>query len=330
MMLLMFLYLLFEAVLADHQYHQISYNCTVDADGTLVVTTGQKTVVDRCIETVCSKEVAPTTTYSCHLITHGSAAGEPHFRMWTGDDRDAWFDYQGACDLVLVHNPKLSTGRFLNIHIRTTIQGIFSYIENAAIQIGEEVLEIQASKLGRGVRNVLNGEDVGNPTLFAGFSIKKVNETKYCAKKKCEGAEIIKIDLEDDGEVVITNWKGYLYVDVIATGDGFLFSEGLMGKRDQSGKYARNGTLLHDADEFAQEWQVLQTEPNLFKENRYPQAPIPCIPPPKQLERRSDGTGLTRRRAADACSGLYGGIKDACVYDVMATSDLDMAIPYFF
>ena len=177
---------------------------------------------------------------------------------------------------------------------------------------------------------MLNGEDVSNPTLFAGFSIKKVNVTKYCAKQKCEGAEIIKIDLEDDGEVVITNWKGYLYVDVTATGDGFLFSEGLMGKRDQSGKYARNGTLLHDADEFAQEWQVLQTERKLFKENRYPQAPIPCTPPPKQIQRRIDGTGLTRRRAEDACSGLYGGIKDACVYDVMATSDLDMAIPYFF
>jgi len=332
MMVFIFLSLLLEPLLADHEYNKQLWDCTYNATtSTISVNYKSTSVVTSCTPVDCSKETAPTTSVSCTLIYHGGATGEPHFRMWIGDDRgDAWFDYQGACDLVLVDNPKLSTGHFLNIHIRTTIQGEFSYIENAAIQIDEEVLEIQARKLGSGKDiYLLNGADVSNPTLIAGFSIEKVNMTKYCAKQKCEGADIIKIDLEDDGVVVITNWKGYLYVDVIATGDGFLFSEGLMGKRDRSGKFARNGTLLHDADEFAQEWQVLNTERHLFKENRYPQSPIPCTPPPKQIQRRNDGMGLTRRQAADACSGLYGGVSDACVYDVMATSDLDMAIPYF-
>lgn len=324
-MVLIFLSLLLEALLADHQYTMTEYDCvSVNDDVTLQFKAAW--VVASCTAVDCSD--TNTVAVQCTLIAHGGANGEPHFRMWSDDDRDAWFDYQGECDLVLVHNPKLSTGHFLNIHIRTTIQGAFSYIENAAIQIDEEVMEIQASKLGRGMRQIMNGEYVTNQTLIAGFSIKKVNITKYCAKQKCAGADIIKIDLEDDGEVVITNWKGYLYVDVTATGDGFLFSEGLMGKRDRSGKFARNGTLLHDANEFAQEWQVLYTERQLFKENRYPQSPIPCTPPPKQVKRRVDGMGLTRRQATDACSGLYGGVKDACVYDVMATSDLDMAIPY--
>ena len=150
-MLLIFLSLLFEAVLADHQYYQTSYDCTY-VDGVIKVsTTGEKTVVDSCTATTCSKDVAPTTTYSCQLKTHGAAAfGEPHFRMWTGDDRDAWFDYQGACDLVLVHNPKLSTGRFLNIHIRTTFRVYFLILKMQLFKLVRRFWRFRQANLAGG------------------------------------------------------------------------------------------------------------------------------------------------------------------------------------
>jgi len=263
------------------------------------------------------------------VVDGGGAHGEPHFRMWSVNNDDAWFDYQGECDLVLVHNPELSSGQALNIHIRTTIQGIYSYIENAAIQIGEEVLEMQAGKVGKDKKTFLNGKLVTQALIFfAGYPIEKRNITKYCEKQKCQGADIIELELGIDGKVVITNWKGFLYVDVTAWAEGFIFSEGLMGRRNEPGKFARNGTLVYDVNDYAQEWQVLSTERQLFQESRVPQSPAPCIPPPKQILRKSTGVGFRRLNAANACSGLTGGVMNACIYDVMATGDVDMALPY--
>lgn len=246
--------------------------------------------------------------------------------MWDVNKDDAWFDYHGECDLVLVHNPKLFKGHRFNIHVRTTIQGIYSYIENAAIQIEEQVLEIQASKLGREIKFFLNGKDLHEPpTFFAGYQIEKLNITKYCATQQCKGADIIKIDLGVDGEVVVTNWKGFLYVDVMANEVGFIHSVGLLGRKDQPGKFARNGTVLHDVTDYAEEWQVSKTEQRLFVEDREPQSPTPCIAPSQHSEKLYE---FNRRRAVDACSGLSGGAMNACLYDVMLTMDVDMALPY--
>jgi len=263
---------------------------------------------------------------SCTLNSDKSrVCGDPHFRMWNVNN-GTWFDYHGECDLVLVDNPKLSTGQNLKIHVRTKINSWYSYVESAAIQIGEEVLEIQGGKY----KVLVNGKGTKQtPTLFAGYPVKEVNITKWCTREKYPDAVTKKIDLGIDGKIVVVYCWGFLYVDVTARGDGFLYSNGLMGKRDQPGKFARNGTIVLDDVSYAEEWQVQDTEPKLFHEDRYPQYPISCIPPPKRIERRSTNMDNLRRRIAESeCSNLAGGALDACVYDVEATGDVNMAIPY--
>jgi len=250
---------------------------------------------------------------------NGSGNGDPHFKMWSG----VWFDYQGECDLVMVDNPHLLTGAGVRIHIRTKIQSWYSFIQQAAIQIDTDVLEVQVKN-----KFYLNGKALERPPpVFAGYLIEMVNSTKWCRKKVCEGAATMRLDLGHDGSITVTVWNGFMYVNVDATGEGFKGSVGLFGKRGIPGKFARNGTILHDDRTYAEEWQVLDTEPALFVKERYPQYPNSCILPPKdQVFRRA--MNINQQMAKKACSQVVAGAKGPCMYDVMATGDVDMAIPY--
>ena len=68
----------------------------------------------------------------------GGACGDPHFETWTGE----WYDYHGVCDLVLFSVPSFAGGLGLDVHIRTSGRDQFSFIETAAVRIGEDVLEM--------------------------------------------------------------------------------------------------------------------------------------------------------------------------------------------
>ncbi|CAB9512707.1 Glycoside hydrolase Family 5 [Seminavis robusta] len=69
---------------------------------------------------------------------NGGVQGDPHFLTWNGK----MYDYMGACDLVLLHAPNFKDNNTaLDIHIRTKTRYDYSYIETAAVQIGEDILE---------------------------------------------------------------------------------------------------------------------------------------------------------------------------------------------
>lgn len=87
-------------------------------------------------------------------------------------------------------------------------------------------------------------------------------------------------------------------------------------------------TVLHDFKELGDEWQVLPSEPKLFREVGQPQFPELCINP-------EDPQGERRRRLAESSiSGeqaeeAFATLKDPldrkdCVYDVLAIQDKDM------
>ena len=80
---------------------------------------------------------------------------EPHFVTWYGSH----FSYHGACDLVLVSNPSFAFGKGLDIHVRTKhmVNQQFSYVSNAAIRIGDDVLEV-VDDGSHFINGVLNSE----------------------------------------------------------------------------------------------------------------------------------------------------------------------------
>ena len=82
---------------------------------------------------------------------------------------------------------------------------------------------------------------------------------------------------------------------------------------------------------FGQEWQVRADEPMLFRTSRSPQASkgekcvLPGATSKQSLRRRLKESKITPSEAEAACAHLKGTTKSACVYDVLAVGDLDLA-----
>jgi len=256
---------------------------------------------------------------------------DPHFVTFYG----AHYSYHGACDLVLLRNPKFDFGKGMEIQIRTEhmLNNAFSFISNAAVKIGHDVLEVvnDGSHLFNGVR------DAPMPTSLGGFDVLKSHEA-YCkeedVEKKCTHVTHIKILLAEKGEIDVKVASRMLHVNFKGSTDHFIGSVGLLGTYPdvhKNGKIARDGqTFIRDSDTFGQEWQVRDDEPMLFHARRFPQFPEACVPPvslPNVEKRglRQAENEAARRAAIEACAHVEGPELEFCIFDVMATGDYGMA-----
>ncbi|CAJ1959148.1 unnamed protein product [Cylindrotheca closterium] len=104
-----------------------------------------------------------------------------------------------------------------------------------------------------------------------------------------------------------------------------------MGDFNSGKTFGRDGvTVLNDFMELGNEWQVQPNEPELFHELTHPQFPEACLQPedPRGItgrRRRLSESDVSIEEADKVCATLKDplSIKD-CIYDVMATQDLDM------
>lgn len=70
---------------------------------------------------------------------------------------------------------------------------------------------------------------------------------------------------------------------------------------------------------------MLESEPSLFLvTDRFPQHPVGCQMPEATSVTRRLGSTIAEKAAEEACAH-WGENKDSCVYDVMATGDIDLA-----
>merc|ERR1712176_932025 len=171
--------------------------------------------------------------------------------------------FHGMCDLVMIQSPEFGNGLGMDIHIRTKQRRQWSYIENAAVRIGDDILEVMGGALD----------------LLGGFpvSFHQVNSV----------SRMFVVDLGADS-IVVKTYKDFVEVDAaLATDENFGKSRGLLGPYGTNTKLGRDGTTVFtDPNEFGQEWQVLPSEPNLFHNIDGPQAPQKCIVPEAQSLRR--------------------------------------------
>jgi len=104
-----------------------------------------------------------------------------------------------------------------------------------------------------------------------------------------------------------------------------------MGAFHTSDMLARDGkTILNDKpEEFGQEWQVRPSDPKLFETTRFPQYPETCVPPDptKKEGRRRLGETVSKKEAEKACAAYHTeqDMRDMCVFDVMASGDIEAA-----
>lgn len=233
-------------------------------------------------------------------------------QSWSG----TWFDFNGQCDLVFLGSPSFARGLGLDIHIRTTVRDTFSFIEAAAIKIGEDILEVS----GWG-DYMLNGVATAKlPATIGGFTItyEMINKKKH------------QFDIEyDDGSLIrVRTVKDLVNVEMIEA-KNLHDSTGLMGQFVTGKLLARDGVtnmgLDHEA--FGMEWQVKQDELKLFDEvDRFPQAPVICeMPEMSATLLRRLGEGISRAAAEEACAHWPSKAQHLCVKDVIAMNDLEAA-----
>ena len=215
----------------------------------------------------------------------------------------------------------------LNRHVTTWNKKArydYSLIESAALQIGDsDVLEV--ASWGEFWLNGVQSAEL--PGLLAG---KYEVHHWQISDKEHRFTVLLQENSYGDGEQVVFN----VFKDTVTvklenpTTESLGTSQGMSGSFPQGIPVSRNGTILsfQDPMTFAEEWQVLPEEPKLFQDSdRIPQAPAKCIrpDPATTASRRRLGATVAKEAAMAACA--HWEHQDACVYDVMATGDLELA-----
>lgn len=250
--------------------------------------------------------------------------GDPHITTWKNEH----YEFHGQCDLVMAKDDTFADGLGIDVHIRTKLVRFWSYIKTVAIRIGSDILEIEGSADPRPTdmgNYWINYEFQGDLTEFAGFPVS--NTISPTGKKR-----IYVIDLSSKfpgQKIEIKIYNEFVRVKFDGGKKAFGNTVGLLGDFDTGKTLARDGTtVLEDFAELGNEWQVLPAEPKLFRHTSPPQFPEKCIEPedPRgERRRRLDENAITEEQAGAACASLKDplSIKD-CVYDILATQDIDM------
>jgi Repulsive guidance molecule (RGM) C-terminus len=200
----------------------------------------------------------------------------------------------------------------------------FPLTESAALRIGDDTLEV--SSWGFYAMNGVESADLSQAFLGP-FAVKYTVENK---KKS-----IFSVHDGDGDHIVVSTYKDWVNIKIFPTELDYQTSQGLLGEFPSGVMLARNGTTVftkEEANEFGNEWQVTADEPMLFMlEDREPQLRNgqKCIMPSTtaSAEQRRLGEAISEEAAKEACAHHVEADQfENCVYDVMASGDLDMAM----
>eukprot|EP00977_Amphora_coffeiformis_P027905 scaffold34660_cov175-Amphora_coffeaeformis.AAC.1 len=189
--------------------------------------------------------VFKTTNYWVDLIfqkcnSNGGGGGDPHFARW-GRERDS---FHGECDLVMVQSNKFHNGAGLDLHVRTTLHSsfVYSYIESAALRVGDYILEIERSQFFvNGIQH--SSQDL--PLTLGG-------DYKYTITnlKNTNAVQLYEVDLHDHSSVTFKFYKHYLTIDISANPLEFNDSVGLLGEFSTGDMYGRDGKSMSNFEEY--------------------------------------------------------------------------------
>ena len=182
----------------------------------------------------------------------GGACGDPHFTRWTNEVRDS---FHRECDMVLLKKENVEEGVDLEVQIRTTIKDSYSYIESAAVKIGNDAMEFQMDAV------YLNGEkkddsafpvDLGN-----GNKITKVNPSL------AKGRQFFHITLLNRIILDVYSTKHFMGVKVGGNSQYLDGSFGMLGDYRTGDMIACDGRIMNNFEDFGFEWQVTPSDPKI-------------------------------------------------------------------
>lgn len=252
----------------------------------------------------------------------GGGGGDPHFQRW---DREH-SSFHGECDLVMVHSDTFHNHAGIDLHVRTTIQDYFSYIESAALRVGESVIEFHQHYFYLdGVK--YTAEDL--PMTFGGDFKYTISEAEIEAGKNARFYQYFKVDLHQDSSILFKFYKKFLTIAVSGHANDFADSVGLLGDYATGDMLSRSGMVMSDFDQYGFEWQVNPEDAKLFQDARAPQLPfeqcrLPTAARPARRKLRGADAALYEA-AKEACAHVSGSDYDLCADDVMSTGDVGLA-----
>ncbi len=238
---------------------------------------------------------------------------------------------------------KFASGLGIDVHIRTTridnSKMSYSYISGTAIQIGPDVLEVQAQADGPIV--LMNGDELQFEEMTGKVFAGSFHVTKS-AKGKKKNISVYDLDLGQGRSIQVrSNRKtGMIFVDISGT-----FPEdtmGLLGSPHDHALLSRDGKsdLTGAWNTMGEDWQVNDTDPKLFEDkDRHPQYPVGCVyeadNAKSHLRRRlidevGSDAAVSTKEAEMACAHATGVKREFCIDDVIATNDLELAADDFY
>eukprot|EP00980_Cylindrotheca_fusiformis_P013864 scaffold3597_cov127-Cylindrotheca_fusiformis.AAC.2 len=159
--------------------------------------------------------------------------------------------------MILLKDQDFAGGLGLEVQIRTKLVRFWSFIQNAAIRIGQDTLEMQGSPdpfVNRGNNHYwINSIYQGQLTSVGGFPVKATYEGKHKNKRwffsKYGGGNKISRSFEIDlsskypgQKIVIGSYKEFVRVDFHnAQSDAFGDSVGMLGDFATGNSLARDG-----------------------------------------------------------------------------------------
>ena len=258
------------------------------------------------------------TINAVKITPHGG--GDPHFSTWGGEK----FSFHGQCDVILIRNDDFADGVGMHIHGRTKIHHAWSAFESAAVQIGNDILEVQGKgkddKSEDKANHLINGKaNAKLPAFIGGYTVTMGSPAPHIRHYV--------VHLGDGEMIHIKTFNEFVWIEVKGPrNEDFIGSHGLLGSFENGHMVARDGkTIVTDPNEFGMEWQVRDTDPQLFHSVEGPQYPQQCLMPkhPKVELRLGE-----KDAAMKACAHVDVRKRHECIADVLSTRNLAMAEAY--
>ena len=252
--------------------------------------------------------------FAGRVSSAGNCMGDPHFTRWNQPKRDS---FHGECDLVLLHNDEVE-GKPLDVHVRTTIRDSYSYVEGVAVKYGEDAIEFEHNAL------YVNGEKVEDESMVpfgAGNKIVMVDENKR------------KFQVNIQNMVSISAWSTKHFMGVSMNGAAAVMdgTSGILGDHKTGDMIDRSGKLMDNFQDFAFEWQVNPSDPQIFKVAREPQLPyercrMPAVSAASRRRKLRGTESELYEQALAACTKNHIPANvQSCVDDVIFTGELELA-----
>jgi hypothetical protein len=237
----------------------------------------------------------------------GGGIGDPHFESWSGKK----YDYQGVCDIVFLHSSDYGNRTGLDINIRTSEVNGTSYISAAVIKIGSDKLEVHED----GSYFYNDESNAHLPYQFGDSALSYMVEDGWLPMWTITSPRGGTIFVQIFNKMVDVKLSGFLNETISD-------SIGLLGNFDSGFLLNRKGEWMFDMDQFGKEWQVRDTEPMLFKEERHPQYPYICaMPLVEDIDRRLELVAHVPMGVAEELCKDSGRYFRECVQDLRLTGN---------